>query len=93
MSIQLIALKTLETLCEQFETMGIDVDESSESISIHTYQGLYLINYHGTMQQIWLSSPITGAHHFQWNDNTWVSTRSSTSLQEIIDQEISGFSQ
>lgn len=37
--------------------------------------GQYVINKHSPNREIWLSSPRSGAHHFAWNGEKWMSTR------------------
>jgi frataxin len=88
MSHHLIALKTLDLLCEKLEEQGLDVDQAGESATIVSDSGIYLLNYHGTMDQIWMSSPKTGAHHFCWDGNVWMSTRAPISLEDLIAQEL-----
>lgn len=39
--------------------------------------GQYVINKHSPNREIWLSSPRSGAHHFAWNGDRWMSTRNS----------------
>ncbi|CUW39270.1 putative Protein implicated in iron transport [Magnetospirillum sp. XM-1] len=39
--------------------------------------GQYVINKHSPNREIWLSSPRSGAHHFGWNGERWVSTRNA----------------
>jgi frataxin len=37
--------------------------------------GQYVINKHAPNREIWLSSPSSGAWHFAWKGEAWVSTR------------------
>lgn len=39
--------------------------------------GQYVINKHSPNREIWLSSPKSGAHHFAWKGERWVSTRNA----------------
>ncbi|ARJ67547.1 iron donor protein CyaY [Magnetospirillum sp. ME-1] len=39
--------------------------------------GQYVINKHSPNREIWLSSPKSGAHHFGWNGEKWMSTRNA----------------
>ncbi len=43
-------------------------------------RGQYVINKHNPNREIWLSSPKSGAHHFTFRDEAWVSTRDSSVL-------------
>ena len=48
----------------------------------------YLLNYHGVTHQIWLASPLTGAHHFRLQDGRWVSTRGTEDLITLLETEL-----
>ena len=39
--------------------------------------GQYIVNKHAPLRQIWMSSPISGAHHFGYDDDKgdWFDTR------------------
>ncbi len=37
--------------------------------------GQYVLNKHGPNRELWLSSPASGAWHFAWSGEDWVSTR------------------
>ena len=52
--------------------------------------GQYLINKHASNQQLWLSSPKSGAWHFACTGpgESWVSTRDATILGELLREEI-----
>ncbi|KIM00127.1 Frataxin-like CyaY facilitates iron supply for heme A synthesis or Fe-S cluster assembly [Paramagnetospirillum magnetotacticum MS-1] len=39
--------------------------------------GQYVINKHSPNREIWVSSPKSGAHHFGWNGEQWISTRNA----------------
>lgn len=41
--------------------------------------GKMVINRHDPSQEIWLAAR-TGAHHFRWNGNHWLDTRSGEEL-------------
>ena len=49
----------------------------------------YVINKHGPNQEIWLSSPISGAAHFKLVGDQWRSTRNSEiELKSVLEQEL-----
>lgn len=67
-----------------------DVDINSQELVLRCESGIYQVNYHGVTQQIWVSSPVTGAHHFQLKGDVWVSTRCDTKkLWDILTEELS----
>lgn len=51
--------------------------------------GQYVINKHAPNREIWVSSPKSGAHHFGWSGDKWVSTRNAeVELLTLIENEI-----
>jgi CyaY protein len=74
---------TLEKAFPQF-----DFDQEDGKITIHTQKGILLINWHGVAKEIWLSSPITGAHHFLFDQEEWRNTRTGFIFKEQFTQEL-----
>lgn len=51
--------------------------------------GQYVINKHAPNRQIWVSSPKSGATHFDHADGDWISTRDpKTRLAEMLAAEL-----
>ncbi|MBI5164506.1 MAG: iron donor protein CyaY [Magnetospirillum sp.] len=51
--------------------------------------GQYVINKHGPNREIWLSSPASGAWHFAYADDAWISTREPKAvLDRLLVQEL-----
>ncbi|MGE5502786.1 MAG: iron donor protein CyaY [Actinomycetota bacterium] len=74
-----LADKTLEGLADAIdEALGdrleVELDHGVINITLED-GGQYVINKHGPMRQIWLSSPVSGAAHFDWTGTDWRSTR------------------
>lgn len=83
------AVKTLDALFEQLEKAGFDGECDGHSLSFDLPDGRpYLLNYHGVTHQIWLASPLTGAHHFRLQEGRWVSTRSDDELISLLEREL-----
>lgn len=63
---------------------NFDIDYEDENLVIQTFDEkmTFILSLHEPSSQIWLSSPITGAHHFEKDKNSlnWISTRD----QDII---------
>jgi frataxin len=84
----------LEHLMETLEkTLGdeldVDLDDGILSIELDS-GGQYVINKHRPNRQIWMSSPASGASHFEYNaDLGWVATRGVGNLVQILAQELS----
>ena len=85
-----IAQQTLQFLGDQLESQtDLDIDYMDNQLSIGKkgYQS-FLLNFHAPTQQLWLSSPRTGAHHFTLQENKWVSIRTSSSLNTLLQEDL-----
>lgn len=56
------------------DTADVELQHGILTISL-TGGRQYVINKHAPNRQIWLSSPVSGAVHFDWRDGDWISTR------------------
>jgi frataxin len=68
----------------------LDIEHEGGIITITLHSGKqYVINKHAPSKQIWLSSPVSGAHHFSYDETmqNWC-TQSGTSLEELVQQEL-----
>jgi iron donor protein CyaY len=89
-SLQTIALTTMESLADKLEAnKDLDVDYNGKMLSIELNSGqVYLINFHEPTNQLWLASPVSGAHHFSLKENQWQSTRDGTGLNALLAAEL-----
>lgn len=84
---------TLETLFDALEDAigdeaDIDLREGVLSIVLPT-GGQYVINKHAPNRQIWLSSPKSGAAHFDLDPaRGWVSTRGDVLFADLLKAEL-----
>ena len=65
----------------------IDVDLLSGVLTVELEDGrTFVLNKHGPMRQIWLSSPVSGASHYDYDDasGSWRSTRDSRELSSTL---------
>ena len=79
--------KASETLDEIFNLVeskfdNYEVDYEDENLRIDSLEGkgTFVVSIHTPTSQIWLSSPISGAHHFEHRSPDsieWISTRLS----------------
>lgn len=85
-----IAKTTLHQLADKLELQtDLDVELQGTQLTIcDNLQQTFLLNFHSPTDQLWLSSPLTGAHHFIWKNGAWISTRSQISLTEILSSDI-----
>lgn len=53
--------------------------------------GKYVLNKHGPLKQLWLSSPKSGAWHFAHDEakREWRSTRGPETLDQVLARELS----
>lgn len=90
-----LSKKTLEKLFDEIDDQlcdDLDVDLNEGILSIELDDGeTFLINKHNPSSEIWLSSPYSGAWHFKYDGNSqkWTSTRSSDTLIEKLEQDLS----
>jgi frataxin len=90
-SFEKLAGRTIERLFDALdEAIGdraeIDIEGGILTIELED-GGQYVINRHGPNRQIWLSSPKSGAWHFERKDEAWVSTRGSERLDAVLGAE------
>ncbi len=90
------AEKTIDDLFNKLNKINndLDMDLIDNNLTIEFEENkTFIISIHEPTEQIWLSSPISGAHHFSLiNDNggdSWKSTRDKKiDLFVIIQKEI-----
>ena len=93
---QNLAKKTLDEVFNIAEKKSpdFDVDFEGENLIIEINNSTFVLSIHNPTQQIWMSSPISGAHHFECKEEgrefKWISTRdNSINLLDKIDLELS----
>jgi frataxin-like iron-binding protein CyaY len=81
----------VETKYDEFE---VDFEDKNIRIESLGKNLVYILSVHEPTSQLWLSSPVSGAHHFELkcsNPVLWVSTRDDTvNLFEILEKELGG---
>ena len=91
---QTLAEKTLQELFETIEEAGgesLEVDLEAGILTIELDDGrTYVVNRQAPLRQLWLSSPHSGAHHFDFDQDrqAWLSTRGGAALMDILGQEL-----
>ena len=91
--------KALETLDDIFNLVeskfdNYEVDYEDENLKIDSLEGkgTFIVSIHTPTSQIWLSSPISGAHHFESRSPEsieWISTRDANiNLKQLIIKEL-----
>ena len=72
---------------------SFDVDFEEENLKIQCDKNIFILSIHNLSSQIWLSSPISGAHHFvlitEKDFKSWTSTRDNKiKLFDILQNEL-----
>ena len=91
--------KASETLDEIFNLVeskfdNYEVDYEDENLRIDSLEGkgTFVVSMHTPTSQIWLSSPLSGAHHFESRSPEsieWISTRDKNiNLKQLIIKEL-----
>jgi frataxin len=92
MPFQKQATQTLDAIADAVENTAGDaysVDWAGEILTLEDEHGKqYVLNKHAPTEQLWLSSPISGAWHFVWQNYAWVSTRGEDTLNNILLKEL-----
>lgn len=91
---QTLADDTLDQLLAAIEDACADRAEVEFEGGILTVApatgGQFVVNKHGPTRQIWLSSPLSGAWHFAWDEDAaaWRSTRGPETLVEVLERDL-----
>ena len=88
-----LADRTLANLMDRIDAaMGdvLDIDMDGGILTIELDAGgQYVINKHAPNRQIWLSSPVSGARHFDYSrDGDWRDTRGESGLHALLAEEL-----
>lgn len=93
---QTAAGETLEALFEAIEQavgehLDVDLEGGILTLTLEDDRQ-YVINKHAPNRQIWLSSPLSGAAHFDYDaaQDRWVNTRTPGTLSGTLADELSG---
>jgi CyaY protein len=64
-----------------------DIDINNNVLSIKTNNGVYIINKQSALEEIWLSSPVSGPYHFAYKNDSWLS-KNDYNLYQILQDEL-----
>ena len=89
-------LARLEQALEDSAGDGLDIELVGGILILELEAGgTYQINKHSPNREIWLSSPVSGAWHFAWQEGAggaggaWRSTRGAEQLEDLLGRELS----
>ena len=51
------------------KSQDFDVDFEGENLIIEINDSTFVLSIHNPTQQIWMSSPLSGAHHFEYKES------------------------
>ena len=90
-----IADATLEAMADEVETQDeellIDVDLTGGILTLELDSGQqYVISKHAPSHQLWLSSPISGGLHYDYNSasESWELAKDGSRLDERLSKEL-----
>ena len=76
----------------KFDNYEVDYEDENLRIDSLEGKGTFVVSIHTPTSQIWLSSPISGAHHFESRSPEsieWISTRDANiNLKQLIIKEL-----
>jgi len=93
-SFDVTATRLLDRFADRLEAALADVAEVDYEGGILNLTlaagGTYVINKHAPTQQVWLSSPQSGAWHFAWDAaaGAWRDTRQGKDLYQLLAGEL-----
>lgn len=88
-----LADQTLEHWAEALEaadpegTIDVNLEDGILTITIEANGQQFVLNKHTPMRQLWLSSPMSGAYHCNWEGNRWVATNGKE-LAKILTEDV-----
>ncbi len=68
-----IIINIADTIDEHDTEGNLDIDLNSDILTINGDFGTYVINKQNSITEIWLSSPVSGPHHFAYKNGKWKS--------------------
>ena len=92
-----LAAETLRRLADAIEDAAdaapgdVDVELAGGVLTIELdHGGTFVVNKHAPLQQLWLSSPVSGAAHFAWDEaaSAWLSTRGGAPLLPMLADDL-----
>ena len=90
-----IASDVLEVLADQLDDMigeESDVELNAGILTVTTPDGSqFILNKHGPNRQIWVSSPVSGASHYDPNEDgsVWTAARDGADLLTLLAHDLS----
>jgi frataxin len=88
---EVLAQRVLEKLAGILEESGdFDVELEGGVLTIDVDDvGTFLVNKHAPLQQLWYSSPLSGASHYDFDQSAagWVSSRGEANFADMLTRD------
>lgn len=86
--------KVKEHIINAFEMIDpneeyFELEYNDEIIKIITKLGIFIINRHRIVKEIWYASPISGPSHFAYQDEKWSNTKNKEDFFQILTNDFS----
>ncbi len=72
------------------EPAALDIDFEDGVLTVEAEgTGTFILSRHAPTRQLWLSSPLSGASHYEYDEarEAWVSTRGGSDLEILLEAE------
>lgn len=68
----------------------VDAELQGGILTVEGDQGTWIVNKHAPTRQIWLSSPVSGARHYAFDEGSglWQDTRGGGDLLDTLGREL-----
>ena len=72
------------------EGIGPDAELQAGILTVEADEGTWIVNKHGPSQQVWVSSPKSGARHYAYSHErkAWLDTRGGGELLASLSEEL-----
>ena len=72
------------------EGIGTDAELQGGILTVERDEGTWVVNKHGPTRQVWLSSPLSGARHYAFDQASglWRDTRGGADLLSHLSAEL-----
>lgn len=78
----------IDLICTNEKSCSFEIDyQEGEILLTDSLKRQFLLNYHGVTNQLWYSSPLSGAHHFAFVNGEWLCTRTGNPLNDLLSNE------
>ena len=79
--------KIFEIIEDNDKQGRFDIDLNDGILTMENENGTYVINRQSAAKEIWLSSPVSGPHHFAFHKIRWISSKNGDFF-EILTNEL-----